>query len=62
MCEYCDKNTRKKRKFLINNKNLSLIINHDKQIFVLCYEPMSRVIKHEYININYCPMCRRKVR
>jgi hypothetical protein len=63
MCEYCKKDKRKTKKFLINNPIISLRIvtnNLCSGIEILSINRKNEVVKGGIV-INYCPMCGRKL-
>lgn len=61
MCEYCKEKGNRKKKYIINEKTISLRIENDNELEILSFEENSRNIKHTNISINYCPICGRKL-
>ncbi len=63
MCEYCENDKRKKRKFIFNSPILSIrIINKNglNTFEVLSVNRENKIVE-SYQTINYCPICGRKL-
>lgn len=62
MCEYCEKDKRKKRNYIINLPIISLRIIENNELNALeikSYNHEKQVVNN-YKIISYCPMCRKE--
>ena len=58
MCEYCEKDKRKKRKYIDNNEEIAIRLCREMGDNLEIKYYYYGTVTGRYIPINYCPMCR----
>lgn len=63
MCEYCEKDKRKKRTMMLNTPTIATKMKNNQNLEYLSIKHYNSkaVIIEDVIIINYCPICGRKL-